>query len=110
MLTTKSFTLGPQHIATIEQVAKDHGDTTVSAAMRYIIDEYVRLTHAAQTPRPEARVATTERRCHDCGVALDEFDGGRFCIECLRANYEVYEDEAPRPEAQAQERQEGSDD
>jgi len=41
--TTKSYSLEAQHIATIAQVGKDNGNSGDSAALRFIIDEFVRL-------------------------------------------------------------------
>jgi len=41
---TKSFSLEPVHIATIIQVAKDNGNSSESAALRHIIDEYVQMS------------------------------------------------------------------
>jgi len=40
---TKSYSLESQHIATIAQVGKDNGNSGDSAALRFIIDEYVRF-------------------------------------------------------------------
>jgi len=40
---TKSYSLEPTHIATIIQVAKDNGNCSESAALRHIVDEFVRL-------------------------------------------------------------------
>ena len=40
---TKSYSLESQHIATIAQIGKDNGNCGDSAALRYIVDEFVRL-------------------------------------------------------------------
>lgn len=40
---TKSFTLLPMHVAIIAQVAKDNGQSSDSAALRFILDEWVEL-------------------------------------------------------------------
>lgn len=58
MKITKSYPLEDYHIATIKAVAKDHGSGSDAAALRYIIDQYVKLTwDAAQPPRraPQAQ-------------------------------------------------------
>ena len=67
MKTTKSYTLENHHIATIKAVAKDHGNGSDAAALRYIIDQYVKLTWDAALPQPPApapagAAAETERR------------------------------------------------
>jgi len=41
---TKSFSLEPVHIATIIQVAKDNGNSSESAALRHIIEDWSRMT------------------------------------------------------------------
>ena len=38
---TKAYSIEPVHAATITQVAKDHGQSGDSAALRYIIDKFV---------------------------------------------------------------------
>ena len=40
---TKAYSLEPVHEATIKQVAKDHGESSDSAALRFIIDRFVLL-------------------------------------------------------------------
>lgn len=61
MKTTKCYTLEPHQIATIKAVAKDHGNGSDAAALRYIIDQYVKLTwDAAQPPRPAPQAQETE--------------------------------------------------
>ena len=37
----KAYSLEPVHIATVKQVAKDHGESGESAALRFIIDRFV---------------------------------------------------------------------
>ena len=39
---TKAYTLYPIHISVISQVAKDNGQSSASAALRYIIDAWAR--------------------------------------------------------------------
>jgi len=41
---TKSFSLEPVHVATIIQVAKDNGNSSESAALRHIIDEWAQMS------------------------------------------------------------------
>ena len=38
---TKAYSIEPVHVATIAQVAKDHGESSDSAALRFIIDKFV---------------------------------------------------------------------
>ena len=38
---TKAYSIEPVHEATIKQVAKDHGQSSDSAALRHIIDRFV---------------------------------------------------------------------
>jgi len=38
---TKAFTLLPNHIAVIRQIAKDNGQSSYSAALRHIIEKFV---------------------------------------------------------------------
>lgn len=45
---TKCFTLYPPHIATIQQEAKDNGQSSDSAALRLILDEWAVLKAARQ--------------------------------------------------------------
>ena len=40
---TKAYSIEPVHEATIKQVAKDHGESSDSAALRFIIDRFVLL-------------------------------------------------------------------
>ena len=49
-LIIKSYTLTPGQIATIDQVAKDNGELSSSAALRFIISEWVRMQRP--TPQP----------------------------------------------------------
>jgi len=39
----KSFSILQEHADIISQIAKENGDSSESAALRYIINEYVRL-------------------------------------------------------------------
>ena len=45
-MQTQSYYLDDEHIAAIKAVAKDHGDTTASAALRYIVGQFVRMEAA----------------------------------------------------------------
>jgi len=58
---TKSYSLEPQHIATIAQVGKDNGNCGDSAALRFIVDEFVRLRalEAAQAGFRSVPLSTT---------------------------------------------------
>ena len=40
---TKAYSIEPVHEATIKQVAKDYGESSDSAALRFIIDRFVLL-------------------------------------------------------------------
>jgi len=37
----KAYSLESVHIATVKQIAKDHGESGESAALRFIIDKFV---------------------------------------------------------------------
>ena len=56
-LQIKAYNLEPHHIATINQVAKDNGESSRSAALRFIIDEWARLnrTSTLQVVKEPAR-------------------------------------------------------
>jgi len=63
MKTTQSYTLENHHIAIIKAIAKDHGDGSASAALRYIIDDWVECVKVAaqpQRPAPQAPPAAGE--------------------------------------------------
>jgi len=38
---TKAYSLEPKQIATVKQIAKDHGESGESAALRFIIDKFI---------------------------------------------------------------------
>jgi hypothetical protein len=57
---TKTYTLLPNHVATIARVAKNNGNSSASAALRFIIEEYARLRLKAQKT-----VITDTRRSTD---------------------------------------------
>lgn len=40
---TKSYTLAPEHIATVRSVATTNGGCSESAALRFIIEKYVQF-------------------------------------------------------------------
>jgi len=35
-----TVTIYPQHIATLQQISREHGESGVSAAVRWLIEEY----------------------------------------------------------------------
>lgn len=47
----KTFSIYPTHIAVIMQVAKDHGYSSLSAALRFIITDWVRRVRAEMEAR-----------------------------------------------------------
>jgi len=46
---TKCYTILPKHIAIVTRVAQENGNSSDSAALRFIIEEYDRLTTTTQT-------------------------------------------------------------
>lgn len=62
---TTSFTLEERHIALIAQVGKDNGNSSNSAALRFILDQYVHLSaleaqRAGSHPFPTLATAAAE--------------------------------------------------
>ncbi len=64
-MITKAYTILPVHIATIKQVAKDNGQSSDSAALRFIIDDWVeRCREQAQDDRLQVQM---ERQAYPIG-------------------------------------------
>ena len=55
----KTYTIQRVHEAVIKQVAKDHGATSESAALRYIIDKYVEYEQKYGNGRKANETPTT---------------------------------------------------
>jgi hypothetical protein len=47
---TRAFTLWPDHVAVIHQVAKDNGQSSYSAALRHIIEKFMEYERQQQQP------------------------------------------------------------
>lgn len=58
---TKCFELEQEHIDIVEQVAKENGDSSASAALRFIIDDWHNSARvqAAQMAQFRERIAKT---------------------------------------------------
>jgi len=64
-MRTKSYILEDHHIATIKGIAKDHGITSESAALRFIIDEWAELRYNVREQQEDAAMARVALQAND---------------------------------------------
>lgn len=61
---TKCYRLEAHQVAAVQQLAKDNGESSESAAIRFIIDDWVRL-NSKPAAQPECDTCDRREACYD---------------------------------------------